>query len=230
VGYCVEAGILQRQGWPESIEWFLRSLTQEHFRAMSRRTILDMVAGSGAPIVIDAPWSKVNATASVLNSIALMATNLRLNRGLSRTATIEGVAPAWLHEVLRVDLSLMEGNNFSVSDAQINSWLNSRNISLQFVGDWQSRGAGQPGNLDTVNWPTTVDILLYPAGTWFRSMSNIIEVGVLYPKEQLQINRYTEFFTEDAIAVGKRCNHSINVRIPLCPMGGVGPRVDVPCP
>ena len=229
VGYCVEAGILQRQGWPESIEWFLRSLTQEHFRAMSRRTILDMVAGSGTPIVIDAPWSKVNATASVLNSIALMATNLRLNRGLSRSATIEGVAPAWLHEVLRVDLSLMEGMNYSVSDSQINSWLNSRNISLQFVGDWQSRGAGQPGDLTTTNWPETVDILLYPAGTWFRSMSNIIEVGVLYPKEQLQINRYTEFFTEDAIAVGKRCNHSISVRIPLCPMGGVGPRVDVPC-
>ena len=232
VGYCVEAGILQRQGWPESIEWFLRSLTQEHFRALSRRTILDMVAGSGAPIVIDAPWSKVNATASILGSIALMATNLRLNRGLARNATIEGVAPAWLHEVLRVDLSLMGGDDgaWSVSDAQINQWLNDRNISLQFVGDWQSRGAGQPGNLATTNWPTTVDILLYPAGTWFRSLSNIIEVGVLYPKEQLQINRYTEFFTEDAIAVGKRCNHSINVRIPLCPMGGIGPRVDVPCP
>src|SRR4029077_860128 len=46
VGYCVEAGILQTQGWPELITWFSQSLAQEHLRAMSRRTILDMVAGS----------------------------------------------------------------------------------------------------------------------------------------------------------------------------------------
>jgi hypothetical protein len=60
-------------------------------------------------------------------------------------------------------------------------------------------------------------------------MSNIIEVGVLYPKEQLQINRYTEFFTEDAIAVGKRCNHSLNVEIPICPTGGYGAPVEITC-
>ena len=229
VGYCVEAGILQRQGWPESIEWFLRSLAQEHLRAMSRRTILDMIAGSETKVIAS---DQVNAVSSILNSIALMATNLRLNRGLSRSATIEGVAPNWLMEVLRADLAMMGGNGsgwWAVSDAQINSWLNARNISLQFVGDWQTRGPGEPGNLDTLEWPNKVNILLYPAGTWFRSLSNIIEVGVLYPKEQLQINRYTEFFTEDAIAVGKRCNHSLNVEIPICITGGHGGPVTITC-
>lgn len=229
VGYCVEAGILQRQGWPESIEWFLRSLTQEHLRAMSRRTILDMIAGSET-VTFSGP--QINATSSLLNAIALMATNLRLNRGLGRNATIEGVAPNWLHEVLRADLAMMGGNGsgwWSVSDGEINSWLNARNISLQFVGDWQTRGPGEPGSQWVTEWPSTVNILLYPAGTWFRSMSNIIEVGVLYPKEQLQINRYTEFFTEDAIAVGKRCNHSLNVEIPICATGGHGGPVTITC-
>jgi len=46
VGYCVEAGILQTQGWPELITWFMQSLAAEHLRAISRRTILDMVSGS----------------------------------------------------------------------------------------------------------------------------------------------------------------------------------------
>ena len=227
VGYCVEAGILQRQGWPESIEWFLRSLTQEHLRAMSRRTILDMIAGSET-VTFTGPT--VNATSSVLNAIALTATNLRLNRGLSRGATIEGVAPNWLMEVLRADLAMQQGaSTFAVSDGQIASWLNARNISLQFVGDWQTRGPGEPGSQWVTEWPSTVNILLYPAGTWFRSLSNIIEVGVLYPKEQLQINRYTEFFTEDAIAVGKRCNHSLNVEIPICATGGYGGPVAITC-
>lgn len=229
VGYCVEAGILQTQGWPELIEWFMRSLAQEHLRAISRRTVLDMVSQSGAAKVIP-PTSVLGSAASVLNSVALMATNLRLQKGLARTATIEGVAPSWFHEVLRADLALREGLDvLAVSDAQISGWLSARNIALQFVGDWQTRDTDLPGDLDTLVWPDTVDLLLYPAGTWFRSMSNVIELGVMYPKEQLQVNRYTRFFTEDAIAVGKRCNQSILVTVPLCVSGAVGARQSVEC-
>lgn len=222
VGYSVTAGILQRQGWPESIEWFLRSLTQEHFRAMSRRKIRDMWNGGNAVKVFDAAL-QVGGVSGQLNALALYATNLRLNKGLSRTATIEGVAPSWFHEALRADLAMMEGKDtFAVSDAEITAWLSARNIAFQFVGDWQTRGLGQPGHLDTLKWPGHVDIMMYPAGTWFASTSNIIEVGVMYPKDQLQVNRYTEFFTEDAIAVGKRCGQSANLRIPLKVTGGSG--------
>lgn len=222
VGWCVEAGILQVQGWPELVEWFMRNLTQEHLRALSRRTILDMVAGS-SNITINATTT-IGAVAAVLNSLSLVATNLRLKRGLSRTATIEGVAPSWFHEVLRADIAMRAGGVevFTVTDAQIDAALRARNIALQFVGDWQTRAATKPGNLATVEWPETVDVLLYPAGTWFRSMSNVIELGVMYPKEQLQVNRFTRMFTEDAIAVGKRCGESVKVTLTLDVSGATG--------
>ena len=227
VGYSVTAGILQRQGWPESIEWFLRSLTQEHFRAMSRRTIRDMWNGGNAVKTFDAALA-VGGTSGQLNAIALYATNLRLQRGLSRTATIEGVAPAWFHEALRADLAMMEGKDtFAVGDGEIQGWLSARNVAFQFVGDWQTRSLSQPGNLSTLRWPGHVDIMMFPAGTWFRSLSNVIEVGVMYPKDQLQVNRYTEFFTEDAIAIGKRCGQSANLRIPLNVSGGYGAPVTI---
>lgn len=227
VGWCVEAGILQEQGWPELVEWFMRSLTQEHLRALSRRTILNIVAGSGSAKVIP-PTSVLGSAASVLNSLALGATNIRLKRGLSRTATIEGIAPSWFFEVLRADLAYREGvENFAISDGQILNWLTQRNIALQFVGDWQTRAAGLPGHLDTLVWPSTVDVVLYPAGTWFRSMSNVIELGVMYPKEQLQVNRFTRMFTEDAIAVGKRCGESVLYRIPLQVNGAIGGRAPI---
>jgi len=228
IGYCVEAGILQTQGWPELITWFMQSLTQEHLRAVSRRTILDMVAGSTAKTV-DADTT-IGVAAAVLNSAALAATNLRLNRGLPRNATIEGVAPSWLAEAVRADLAMREGvDTISVTDAQVTGWFGDRNIALQFVGDWQTRDSGKPGDLNAVAWPATVDLLLYPAGTWFRSMSPIIELGVMYPKEQLQVNRYTRYFVEDAIAVGKRCNQSLKVTVPICPSGAVGDRQSVLC-
>ena len=228
VGYCVEAGILQTQGWPELIDWFMRSLVQEHFRALSRRTILNMVSGSD-PVIIPAA-SQIAAGSSILNSLALMATNLRLDKGLARTATIEGVAPSWLHEVVRADLANQQGTDSkNVTDAQIDGWLTARNIRLQFVADWQTRGTGQPGNMATVEYPGTVQVLLYPAGTWFRALSNVIEFGVLYPRELLQINRYTRFFTEDAYAVAKRCNRSIVVTVPICPNGAFGEQDAITC-
>lgn len=227
VGYCVEAGILQRQGWPESIEWFLRSLTQEHLRAMSRRTILDMWNGGGDPKVFAANL-QVGGTSSVLNSLELMAFNLRLQKGYTLTHPIEMVAPSWFFAALRADMAMMEGvDTKNVTDGQIRGWLTARNITGQFVGDWQTRDTTLPGHLDTLRWPGHVDVIMYPAGTWFRHMSNIIEVGTLYPKEQLQINRYTEFFTEDAIAVGKRCDRSVNLRIPLLINGGYGAPVTI---
>lgn len=228
VGYCVEAGILQTQGWPELIDWFMRSLTQEHFRALSRRTILDMVAGS-TPVTIP-DTSQIAAGSSVLNSIELMAINLRLNKGYARNAPIEGVAPNWLHAVIRADLANQQGvDTKSVTDAQINGWFAARNISFQFVADWQTRGVGQPGNLGTLEWPGTVRVLLYPAGTWFRALTNVIEFGVQYPRELLQINRYSRFFTEDAYAVAKRCDESLVVTIPICPNGAYGEQDAITC-
>lgn len=228
VGYCVEAGILQTQGWPELIEKFMAELTQEHFRALSRRTINDMVTGSTA-LTIPAD-TQIGVASAIYNSVALMATNLRLDRGLGRTALIEGVAPSWLFEVIRADLAMREGvDTLSISDAQIQSGFSARNISLQFVGDWQTRDAGKPGNINTLEWPDSVNIMLYPAGTWFRALSNVIELGVMYPKEQLQVNRYTRMFTEDAIAVAKRCNKSLNIMVPICPSGAVGARQTVVC-
>jgi hypothetical protein len=229
VGYCVEAGILQTQGWPELIEWFMRSIVQEHFRALSRRTILDMVNGSTA---LSIPADSQMATgSSVLNSIELMAINLRLNKGYARNHPIEGVAPNWLHAVIRADLANQQGvDTKNVTDAQINSWFAARNIAFQFVADWQTRGAGLPGNLNTLTWPGTVQVLLYPAGTWFRALSNVIEFGVQYPRELLQLNRYSRFFTEDAYAVGKRCDESLVVTIPICPSGAYGAQVELTCP
>lgn len=230
IGYCVEAGILQTQAWPELIEWFMRSLTQEHLRSVSRRTILDMVAGSTAVTI--AANTQLGAGSSILSSLELMATNLRLDKGLARNATIEAVLPSWTHAVIRQDWFNRQGGDPSLTDAAIQAWFTARNIAPQWVGDWQTRGEGEPGDLGatpSLVWPGTVQAILYPAGTWFRAMSNVIEFGVQYPRELLQVNRYSRFFTEDAIAVGKRCNKSLVVTIPICPSGAVGGREFIAC-
>lgn len=226
VGYSVKAGILQRQGWPESISYFLQVLAQEHLRAMSRRKVLTMVHAS--TLVSPSSSTMMGTTSAILNSLELQAVNQRLHRGLPRNATIEGVAPSWLPAAVRADLSYRQGLDvFNTSDAQVDAWLRARNIMLQYVGDWQTRDTDLPGKLDTLRWPGHVDVMLYPAGTWFQSQANIIELGVQYPMDQVQVNRYTEFFTEDSYAVGKRCGVTEVVRVPIKVDGAIGARVSL---
>ncbi|MHC9292048.1 major capsid protein [Mycobacterium sp. LTG2003] len=229
IGWAAKAGILQRQAWPEAIENALEQIQVAHQHRVSQISIGKMVAGSGTPIVVPAD-SVLGATSSVLNGLALQAANLRYNKGLKGDATIEGVAPVWFREVVRADLALMEGKETkAVSNAEIDNWLAVRDIYLQYVVDWQTRGAGQPGNMATVVYPATVNVLLFPAGTWFRTLNNIITLGVQYPLQQLVLNQYTHIFTEDSLQVAKRCDQSINVQLPICVSGAVGARQLVAC-
>lgn len=227
-GLCVKTGILQNDGWPEVVENFLQKFMQKHLRSLSKRTVQDMVDGSESKTI--STDDVIAAGSSILNSIALIAVNLRIKRGLGKSTTIEGVAPSWLLELIRADVANQGGvDQLAVGDSQIEQWLAARNISLQFVADWQTGDSGQPGDLDTLAYPDTVNVLLYPAGTWFRSLHNVIEIGNMYSPEEIKKNQYTRFFSEDGIVVGKRCGDSINVEIPVCPSGAVGPRNSIAC-
>lgn len=229
LGYAVKVGILHQQGWPESVAHDIERLMVRHQHGISWRTINEMVSGSGAVKVV--PTATIlGTTSSVLNGLALQALNLRLDKGLDVDAPIEGVAPVWLKEVIRADITLRDGlDALYVSDEQINDFLVRRNIYLQYVDDWQTRSSGKPGNMLTDRWPGYADVLLYPAGTWFRHLAPVITFGVQYPMELLAKNQYSHAFFEDSIAVGKRCDKSINVRLPLCTNGAVGAREEIVC-
>jgi hypothetical protein len=229
IAYAIKVGILQVQGWPESVAHDIERLMVRHQHGISWRTINDMVAGSGTPITVPTD-TILGTTSSVLNGLALQALNLRLDKNLDVDAPVEGVAPVWLKEVIKTDLALRDGlDALEVTDAQINGFLTARNIFLQYVDDWQTRGTGQPGNMATTQWPGYADVLLYPAGAWFRSLNPVINFGVQYPMELLKFNQYSHGFFEDAIAVGKRCDKSIRVRLPLCNNGAVGARESIEC-
>lgn len=225
IGWCVKAGILQRQGWPELIQKFIDEFLVAHQYRVSALTVSKMVAASVAKTV---PTDAVlGATSGVLNGLHVQARNLQLK---TRKATIEGVAPVWFRDVLRADLALREGLDvLAVTDAQIDNWLAVRGIYLQYEHTWQSLDEGKPGHLDTTWWPDSVQVLLYPAGAFFRSLDNVITLGVQYPMEQVQQNRYTHGFVEDAFLVGKRCDPSLLVTVPLCVNGAVGAREQIVC-
>lgn len=230
-GLCITVGLLQDKAWPELTRKYLAEAVKAHMHDLHMRTIAAMVAASGAAVVIPAA-STIGAAGSLLASLAWQAVDIRARERLGRTARIEGVAPWWALTVAQSDLAYQEGRDLKdVTEADVDRWLSVRNISIQWVSDWQFRAAGQPGDpaaVPTTN-PATVDVLLYPAGAFFRHVDNVIEVGNLYDKAQLQANTKTALFTEDEFAVGKRCRISRLVTVPVCVSGAVGGREFVTC-
>lgn len=229
IGWAFKAGILQAQAWPELIEWWLKTFTAAWLRAISRKSIAKMVAGS-RKVVITAGGANIAATSATLNALSLQAQNLRLAKGYPQNYPVEMAAPVWFRDVIRADLAMREESaTLFWSDKAIQSLFTDRNIFPQFVADWQTRGPGQPGHPDTKVYPKTIDVLMYPAGTWVRHLNNVITLGAMYPLEQLTVNRYTHQFIEDAFQVFKRCNDSIVVTVPTCITGAYGAPVAVAC-
>lgn len=226
IGWAVKAGILQRQGWPELIQKFIDEFMVAHQYRVSALTVTKMLGESDAARTV--PTSAVlGATTAILNGLHVRARNLQLK---TRIPTVEGIAPVWFRDVLRADLAMRDGlDALDVTDAQVDGWLAARGIYLQYEHTWQSLASGKPGDYDTDWWPGSVDVILYPAGTFFRSLNNVITFGVQYPMEQLQLNRYTHGFVEDSFLVGKRCYPSHLIRIPLCENGAVGARESIDC-
>src|SRR5690606_4088160 len=144
---------------------------------------------------------------SVLHAVELVALGYRQQHRMAFGATLEGIAPFWLRAALRADLANRTGvDTLAVSDAQIDAHFAARGIRLQFVYNWQpltiAAGTGTgPGGEGTgfgiaTDYPATVSLLLYPAGTFVRGHGDIISLETVYDSTLLSTNMYTALFAE----------------------------------
>ncbi|NEK06089.1 major capsid protein, partial [Rhizobium leguminosarum] len=72
--------------------------------------------------------------------------------------------------------------------------------------------------------PKTVDVILYPAGTWWGAVEPVVNLGIIRDSALIRQNKQIQMFTEDGVAVGKRGPESRQVTIPVAVNGTVGPR------
>ncbi|MFB7906663.1 major capsid protein [Kitasatospora sp. NPDC056076] len=190
------------------------------------------------------------ATESILSIIELLVENYRYRYRLPRNKTLELIAPYWLLGFMRADLSKKLGNSpsrLSVTDQMITNFLSQRGVRVQFVYDWQDafsatgshewcvpgsdveipltldpakigKGFGNPAGLK--EWPDTVKLLLYPAGSVFRLQQDVITLDGIYDHASLMENKMTSLFTEEGVNVCHRCYDPLLIEISgLCPGG-----------
>ena len=215
-GVKLPAGLLQARAYPEVIADAVRQSLIAHDHRISGKKIAKMATGSTA---VTMPANQVGAAAPILTATELQVEHYRQTHRLGRSATLEAIYPFQVRGMIRTDLSRRLGVDLvSVSDERIDQWFADRGVRPQFVYNWQDVSSTAASGFNV--WPSSVDFLLYRAGTWVGGSSEIITLDTIYSPEQLGVNDYTELFTEEGWLVAKRGLDSRKVTVNIDAGGG----------
>jgi hypothetical protein len=170
-----------------------------------------------------------SVVSTLLSALDLAITDYKYRQRMQLNSTLEVVLPYWVMSWIRADISrktFYEGgggaDQFAITMMRINDWLAARGARAQFVYDWQDsfywaaypsgapsvwqRFGADPTSTDFVqDWPHSLQMLVYAAGTWVRGNADIITLDTVYDSTTLAQNKTTQLFTEQGILAAKTC-------------------------
>lgn len=220
VGACIKAPILTTAAYPELTRRYIEAALVAVQHKVNAEVIADIVAAGGAAVTPAGQGTLL----FTLDYLEWQATSMRYAYRLSTSQTIEVVAPLWLKPLMRAELARRTGvAGWSVSDAQLNEYFSVRGLSVQFVY----------GKSDLTSFPTlesvpaSVDVAMYPSGTWVKGMADVINLDAVYDATNLESNVYTAVFAEWGVLAVQRSTATQNVTIPIDVKGLTGQLTDV---
>ena len=204
-GYCLTAGNLTDDAYPEATQNTLQLLMAAHAHVINARLIALMLARSTSATSITGGAATDAAAPRLYNAVGLAATDYRARYGMCIDDVLEVVFPYWVRDVIQADLAWKAGVELGdIPLAEVNRYFTARNIAVQWVNDWQVRGASQFGNATKMTaWPTTVDFLIYAAGTFIHGNGMTLDLGVIRDSVLNETNDHTAAWSEEAHLVAK---------------------------
>ncbi len=222
-GVCIQTGILMSRSYPELVERMIRGSLTAHMHRVAGRHIANIITGS-TPVTVTDGDTNPGAVAPLLSAVELTIESIRNAYRMRDGATMEVILPRWGRGLLRADLSRRLGVNLlAVTNQDLDNWLRMRGANPQWVYNFDPIGAAPTA------WPTSMRILVYPAGTWVALQGDVINLESVYDSTNLANNNYTSIFTEEATATMKACHVSRVVTVPVCPSGATGAGEDLVC-
>lgn len=244
-GLCLTGNILSIRGYPEFTATFTRGALAASAHQVNREQIADVIAGSTAVNLSSAaPWATDGSTVSqVLSAVEMAIVDIKYRLRLQQSATLEVILPWWIGAQMRADWIRRAFNAgggtaeaLTLADSAITAAFNARGARPQYVYDWQDAFAtcaatGSPGADTPINnLPTSLQFIVYPAGTWVRAVSDVITLNSVYDSTKLATNQVTHLFTETGWAMVQMCPVSRVYTVPICPSGKTTSTGSLTCP
>lgn len=224
VGLCIKIDILQNSAYPELTQRFTSGALIAHQFKVWNKVLAKMLALATAKTSAAGPLG--STAADTFDGLALYAAQLRQKYRLPLSTSLEVMVPVWVREVIRSDISRRTGQPFEqVSDEQINAMFRARKMNPQFVyglNDLPLADVTGPPAIDSDAWPTTFTALMYPAGTFVKGTSDVINLSAVYDAASLATNTYTGLFMEQGVLVAQMCPEAFKVTLPVCNAGRTG--------
>lgn len=229
-GMCVTVGNLTSDAFPELIENHLRLVEAIHAHYMNTRLIQQLVLpANSTPVTITG--SDRAASWGLVNSAAQQRRDMIEKYAMCDDAVFEAIFPRFGKDMVKNDIAVRNNLDFSngmcISDSDLASWFDCRNIRTQWVADWQVRTTGAPGASDAnTAWPSAaLQYLLYPAGTFARGQGMTLDLGVVRDSTLNETNDYTAAWMEECWLLAKIGHESRLVTADVCVNGAAGQAV-----
>ncbi|QQO39426.1 major capsid hexamer protein [Microbacterium phage Namago] len=220
VGWALRAGLLTNTTYPELLRRYLALALIVHARRMNKLTIDRTRALITQTMTLASVGAVPSATADFLDAIELGAMRIREQFSMGLNATVEGKFPLWARMVVRSDLSRRTGvDMLSVSNRQIDGWFSERQISPEFVRDYQPiNGGATTVEGGTGNWttmPTKIEFMLYPAGSYVRIAEDVMDLDTVYDQDNLTKNQFLAAFFEEGFNIVNTGANGVKVTVAL---------------
>lgn len=187
----------------------------------------------------------LGAVRDALATIDHMLAYYRNVHRLAKNRNLRFIAPAWLKDLLRVDLlRQMPGDGLvtlATSDQQIADWFSVRNVAVT----WHMDGI-KPANITTTptltipnqfyapvsagqvipGFPDVVSTLLFAEGDWLLMDGGTLDVGIIRDSTLVSENRY-QTFSEGFEHTAFRGIESLHIAMSLQPTGAAAATVAV---
>jgi hypothetical protein len=179
----------------------------------------------------------LGAVRDALATIDHMVAYYRNVHRLRDNRNLRFIAPSWLKDMIRVDLTRqMVGDGlgvFAISDAQVQEWFSARNVAVT----WHMDGI-DPADITTTptltipaqayspvvagqvipGFPDVVSTLLFAEGDWLLMDGGTLDLGIIRDSTLVGENRY-QTFSEGFEATAFRGIESLHVAMALQPTG-----------
>jgi len=224
-GLCLTVGNLMEDAYPELISNHTRLLFAGHAHRLNQLRINDILGKSTAITGYGSAGSGL--VAPVLGSIEISAIDYREKFAMCEDAVLEVVLPRWLRGAMRSDLRKRAGDLRyleDITDARLMNMFDMLNIRVQWVTDWQVRSSGLPGFASgfLTNWPTSVQFLMWAAGTFVWGRGLQLNLGVVRDSVLNATNDHTGEWLEECWLISKVGHESRLGTIAICADGTTG--------
>lgn len=221
-GLCLTVGNLMDDAYPELIANHTRLLFAAHAHKMNGLWINRLVTLSGVDTTIGTAGSGV--VAPLIGSISLAAVDYRDKYAMCEDAVLEVILPRWIRSMMRSDLRKRTGVDLlDVNDARLMGMFDAENVRVQWVNDWQVRGAGFPGAGDPLTaWPLEVEFLIYAPGTFVKGNGLTLDLGVIRDSVLNETNDFTGEWMEECWLIFQPGHESRRYTVNICADGTTG--------